>query len=119
MGAAFSNVSLLQDKEFKRVLTKIGSWRITEGGWLERRLMKIGSSFGFCMYVCMYVCRNERTVMAEGTRSRSKSEKSNTSATEVQSIPLNLVKEMLSVQESALKSFFTAYKNRWMATVVL
>ena len=34
--------------------------------------------------------------MAEGTRSRSKSEKSNTSATEVQSIPLNLVKEMLS-----------------------
>ena len=25
MGAAFSNVSLLQDKEFKRVLTKIGS----------------------------------------------------------------------------------------------
>ena len=47
--------------------------------------------------------------MAEGTRLRSKSEKSNTSATEVQSISLNLVKEMLSVQESALKSFFTAY----------
>ena len=32
MGAAFSNVSLLQDKEFKRVLIEIGSWRITEGG---------------------------------------------------------------------------------------
>ena len=32
MGAASSNVSLLQDKEFKRVLTEIGSWRITECG---------------------------------------------------------------------------------------
>lgn len=55
--------------------------------------------------------------MSEGTRSRSKSEKTNTNATEMQSIPLNVVKEMLSVQESAMKSFFTAYMDSTNARV--
>ncbi len=46
-GAALSNVSLSQDREFMRVLTEAGSWRMTEGGWFERRLTKRGSSLGF------------------------------------------------------------------------
>ena len=47
MGAALSKVSLLQDEKLKRVLTEIGSWRMTEGGWFESQKMKSGSSFGF------------------------------------------------------------------------
>ena len=58
MGAALSKVSLLQDKEFKRVLTETGSWRLTEGGWFESRLMKSGSSFGFLYGLCVK-CKNE------------------------------------------------------------
>ena len=43
--------------------------------------------------------------MADNTRSRSKSEEANADATESQSIPLWFIKELLSVQESSMKSF--------------
>ena len=38
-GAAVSNVSLLQDNALMRLLIERGKCRITEGGWLDRRLM--------------------------------------------------------------------------------
>ena len=49
--------------------------------------------------------------IADNTRSRSKSEKANADATESQSIPLRFIKELLSVQESSMKSFFSAYMD--------
>ena len=49
--------------------------------------------------------------MADNTRSRSKSDKTTSGVTEMQTIPLHIVKELLSVQESNMKSFFVAYMN--------
>ena len=49
--------------------------------------------------------------MADNTRSRSKSDKTTSGVTEMQTIPLHIVKELLSIQESNMTSFFVAYMN--------
>ena len=47
VGAAKSNISLLEDSWLMRLLIDLGSACIIEGGWLDELLMHRGSSFGF------------------------------------------------------------------------
>ena len=47
VGAAASNISLLEDSWLMRLLIDLGSSCIIEGGWLDELLMYRGSSFGF------------------------------------------------------------------------
>ena len=58
---------------------------------------------------------DNRSNMAGNTRFRSRSEKANADATELKSIPLKIVKKILNVQESTMKSCFSAYMDyQWV-----